>query len=136
MTVRMGQLSLHRRLSAGRIARRFLPPFILAGYGIFILSLFARHEMSLYINPVYIGPTITNRNRLATMTVLAKSLQLTPAPTSCLASRCSLPSLCRLTASLPSPRINEARNSQVSPPSTARELFKGSVSRSIPGRSP
>jgi putative membrane protein len=57
VTVRMGQLSLHRRLSAGRIARRFLPPFILAGYGIFILSLFARHEMSLYINPVYIGPT-------------------------------------------------------------------------------
>jgi uncharacterized repeat protein (TIGR03943 family) len=37
--------------------RRFLPSFVLAGYGIFILSLFARNVMSLYINPVYILPT-------------------------------------------------------------------------------
>lgn len=37
--------------------RRFLPTFILAGYGIFIISLFVRHVMTWYINPGYVGPT-------------------------------------------------------------------------------
>ncbi|MBV9281595.1 MAG: TIGR03943 family protein [Chloroflexi bacterium] len=50
------------RLRAREVERhidihRFLPAFLLAGYGIFILSLFARNVMSLYINPGYIGPT-------------------------------------------------------------------------------
>jgi putative membrane protein len=37
--------------------QRFIPSFILAGYGIFIISLFLRHVMSWYINPAYIAPT-------------------------------------------------------------------------------
>jgi uncharacterized repeat protein (TIGR03943 family) len=37
--------------------RRFLASFILAGYGIFIVSLFLRQVMTWYINPVYVGPT-------------------------------------------------------------------------------
>jgi uncharacterized repeat protein (TIGR03943 family) len=37
--------------------QRFLPAFILAGYGIFILSLFMRNVMTWYINPGYVGPT-------------------------------------------------------------------------------
>lgn len=56
MTVRMERIRTSG--AAGRLdLRRFLPPFVLAGYGIFILSLFLRHVMSLYINPGYIGPT-------------------------------------------------------------------------------
>jgi len=36
---------------------RFLPGFILAGYGIFIMSLLARNVMTWYINPNYVLPT-------------------------------------------------------------------------------
>jgi putative membrane protein len=50
--------SLHARRLALRVdLGRFLPSFILAGYGIFILSLFARGVMTWYINPNYIAPT-------------------------------------------------------------------------------
>lgn len=38
-------------------ARRFVPAFILGGYGIFILSLALRGVMAWYINPGYIMPT-------------------------------------------------------------------------------
>lgn len=41
------------RLDLARVA----PPILLAGYGILILSLFARNVLSWYINPVYIAPT-------------------------------------------------------------------------------
>jgi uncharacterized repeat protein (TIGR03943 family) len=46
-----------RRAEARVDLRRFLPSFILAGYGLFILSLFARHVMTWYINPTYVAPT-------------------------------------------------------------------------------
>jgi uncharacterized repeat protein (TIGR03943 family) len=46
-----------RRLTIRLDVQRFLPPFILAGYGIFILSLFARGVMSWYISPSYVAPT-------------------------------------------------------------------------------
>ena len=36
---------------------RSLPSLVLAGYGLFILSLYARGVMTLYINPAYIWPT-------------------------------------------------------------------------------
>lgn len=36
---------------------RFLPSLVLAGYGIFILSLFARNALTLYINPSYVWPS-------------------------------------------------------------------------------
>lgn len=56
MTVR--QERLHSRRVAIRLdLNRFLPSFILAGYGIFILSLFLRGVMSWYINPNYVAPT-------------------------------------------------------------------------------
>jgi putative membrane protein len=56
MTVRVERLLVRKRFARVDV-HRFLPSFILAGYGIFILSLFARNVMSLYINPVYIFPT-------------------------------------------------------------------------------
>ncbi|HEX6507185.1 MAG TPA: TIGR03943 family protein [Chloroflexota bacterium] len=56
MTVRVERPSA-RGLTLQLEVRRFLPPFILGGYGVFILSLFLRNVMSWYINPGYIGPT-------------------------------------------------------------------------------
>ncbi|MDQ2741476.1 MAG: TIGR03943 family protein [Chloroflexota bacterium] len=38
---------------------QYIPPLILAAYGVFILSLYLRGAMTLYINPVYIWPTTT-----------------------------------------------------------------------------
>jgi uncharacterized repeat protein (TIGR03943 family) len=56
--VTVGSQRLAMRQAAVRVdLQRFLPTFILAGYGLFILSLFARHVMSWYINPVYVAPT-------------------------------------------------------------------------------
>ena len=56
MTISSQRLAL--RQAAVRVdLQRFLPAFILAGYGIFILSLFARHVMIWYINPGYVAPT-------------------------------------------------------------------------------
>lgn len=62
MTVRMEQLRSQRVAAARKVAlrlnlSRFLPAAILAGYGIFILSLFLRHIMTWYINPNYVIPT-------------------------------------------------------------------------------
>jgi putative membrane protein len=45
-----------RTQSLGPGLARFLPAFVLAGYGIFILSLFARQALTLYINPSYVAP--------------------------------------------------------------------------------
>lgn len=46
------------RTAIGSIdVRAFLPSFLLAGYGIFILSLFFRHVMTWYINPGYVWST-------------------------------------------------------------------------------
>lgn len=56
MTVRTAHLSAHRQGLRVEL-QRFLPPAILAGYGIFILSLFARGVMTWYINPNYVAPT-------------------------------------------------------------------------------
>lgn len=56
MTVRTERLRT-RGWAAQLDLQRFLSAALLGGYGIVILSLFFRHVMSLYINPVYIGPT-------------------------------------------------------------------------------
>lgn len=46
------------RTTAFRVnLRPFLPSCLLGGYGIFILSLFARHVMTWYINPGYVWST-------------------------------------------------------------------------------
>lgn len=36
----------------------YLPTVIIAGYGGFILSLFMRNDLTLYINPAYVWPTV------------------------------------------------------------------------------
>jgi len=35
----------------------WLPSLVVVGYGVFILSLFVRHALMLYINPAYVWPT-------------------------------------------------------------------------------
>jgi uncharacterized repeat protein (TIGR03943 family) len=58
MTIRAERLHVRTRSSRAEIAR-YVPPAILAGYGVFILSLFARGVITLYISPVYVWPTTT-----------------------------------------------------------------------------
>lgn len=57
MTIRAEQLKAPRALVHFDV-RRFLPAAVLAGYGLFILSLFLRHIMTWYINPSYVAPTV------------------------------------------------------------------------------
>lgn len=57
MTVRLEPI-LARRAAIRLDFRRFFPAGILAGYGLLVLSLFARGVLSWYINPTYIGPTV------------------------------------------------------------------------------
>ncbi|HLJ66163.1 MAG TPA: TIGR03943 family protein [Chloroflexota bacterium] len=56
MTVRLERIRASGRIG-GIDLHRSLPSFVLAGYGIFILSLFARNVMTWYINPSYVAPT-------------------------------------------------------------------------------
>jgi len=56
MTIRIERLQARRAALRVDLAR-FLPPFLLAGYGVFIVSLFVRHVMTWYINPAYVWPT-------------------------------------------------------------------------------
>jgi uncharacterized repeat protein (TIGR03943 family) len=56
VTVNTERLTV-RQVAARVDLQRFLPAFILAGYGLFILSLFVRHVMTWYINPTYVAPT-------------------------------------------------------------------------------
>lgn len=56
MTTHAGQMT--RRASAFRLdLAHYLPSVLLAGYGAFILSLFVRGVMTMYINPAYVWPT-------------------------------------------------------------------------------
>jgi putative membrane protein len=56
MTVRM-ERARAQSLALRVDLRVFLPSFLLAGYGIFILSLFVRNVMTWYINPGYVWAT-------------------------------------------------------------------------------
>jgi putative membrane protein len=56
MTVRL-ERSRARTLALPIDLKVFLPSFLLAGYGIFILSLFVRNVMTWYINPGYVWST-------------------------------------------------------------------------------
>lgn len=56
MTIQVERLGIRRARTRPQIAR-YAPAAILAGYGIFILSLFARNELTLYINPSYVWPS-------------------------------------------------------------------------------
>ncbi len=56
MTVRAEQIRVQTRISRAEI-ERYVPPAILCGYGVFILSLLVRGVMTLYISPVYVWPT-------------------------------------------------------------------------------
>jgi len=58
MTIRVERL--RSRGAAVRLdLARWLPSLILAAYGVFILSLFVRGVMTMYINPAYVWPTTT-----------------------------------------------------------------------------
>jgi uncharacterized repeat protein (TIGR03943 family) len=57
MTIRAERLGVSRRTSFRVDLARYLPSIILAGYGLFILSLFLRQDLTLYINPMYVWPT-------------------------------------------------------------------------------
>ena len=56
MTLQLEHSHTHRATRALDV-RPFLPAFLLGGYGIFILSLFARGVMTWYINPGYVWST-------------------------------------------------------------------------------
>jgi uncharacterized repeat protein (TIGR03943 family) len=57
VTVRIERLrvvSNRRRVDVAHYA----PSFLLAGYGLFVLSLYLRNDLNLYINPMYTWPTV------------------------------------------------------------------------------
>jgi uncharacterized repeat protein (TIGR03943 family) len=56
MTIRVERLRAHAVGVRLDLARLF-PALILLGYGSFILSLFVRNSLTLYINPTYVWPT-------------------------------------------------------------------------------
>jgi len=56
VTIRIERLRLRRERARLDIAR-YAPSLLLAGYGFFILSLYLRGSMTLYINPAYVLPT-------------------------------------------------------------------------------
>lgn len=56
MTIRVERLRT-RSIGVRLDLTRFFPAFILLGYGTFILSLFVRNALTLYINPNYVWPT-------------------------------------------------------------------------------
>lgn len=56
MTIRVERLGIRRSIARPQIDR-YAPAAILAGYGIFILSLFFRNQLTLYINPSYVWPS-------------------------------------------------------------------------------
>lgn len=56
MTIRVETLRLRRTAIRVELSR-YLPGVILAGYGVFILSLFVRDDLTMYINPAYVWPS-------------------------------------------------------------------------------
>ena len=57
MTVQIERLrvmSNRRRVDVAHYA----PSLLLAGYGLFVLSLYLRNDLNLYINPMYTWPTV------------------------------------------------------------------------------
>jgi uncharacterized repeat protein (TIGR03943 family) len=56
VTIRIERLRVGSAKSRLDIAH-YAPSFLLAGYGIFVLSLYARGALTLYINPTYVWPT-------------------------------------------------------------------------------
>ncbi len=57
MTVRIERLNGVTRTKIRVETARCILPAIVAGYGLFILSLAVRHALTLYINPAYVWPT-------------------------------------------------------------------------------
>lgn len=98
MTVRLAPL--HARRTALRVdLRRFLPPALLAGYGLLVLSLFARGVLSWYINPTYIGPTVLAGAVLVGLAVVGATRR---PETGCLEGGCETDACC---SSDPAPRV-------------------------------
>lgn len=77
MTIRVEQLrtrSTAVRLDLGRL----FPSLLLLGYGVFILSLFLRNALTLYINPNYVWPTTLAGVVLVTLGVVRLARQARP----------------------------------------------------------
>lgn len=79
MTVRLEQAHAHATGGVRLDLARFLGPAILAGYGLFIVSLFLRGVMSMYINPVYIAPTTLAGAVLIGLSAVGVARKSTPA---------------------------------------------------------
>jgi len=58
MTIQIERLRVRRARARVDLAR-YAPSLLLAGYGVFILSLYLRGDLTLYINPAYVWPTTT-----------------------------------------------------------------------------
>ncbi len=82
MTVQLERLHTRQPVRAMDL-RRFMPSFLLAGYGIFILSLFARGVMTWYINPGYVWPTTLAGGVLIGIAVVTVARKRTPACETC-----------------------------------------------------
>ena len=78
MTVRLERLPIRSRVAKIDI-RHFMPSFLLAGYGIFILSLLARNVMTWYINPSYVAPTTLAGAVLVGLAVAGLAVRSAPA---------------------------------------------------------
>lgn len=71
MTIRVEQLRICGTTLRLSVAR-FLPAGIAAGYGLFILSLYVRHDLIMYINPIYVVPTTLAGGILIALSCLPK----------------------------------------------------------------
>ena len=100
MTIRVERLRERGAVIRVDVAR-FLPSFILAGYGIFILSLFARRVMTLYINPVYVGPTTLAGAVLVGLAAVGMARRPHSAGTTCTDETCWVSDSCAGAAARP-----------------------------------
>lgn len=66
MTIRVERLRV-RTMPVHLDIARYFPAFIMTGYGAFILSLFIRNALTLYINPNYVWPTTVAGGILLTL---------------------------------------------------------------------
>lgn len=75
MTIRLERVTT-RRVELGVDVRRLLPSVVMAGYGVFILSLLVRGDLTMYINPAYTLPTVA----AGVILLLVAAVRLAPHP--------------------------------------------------------
>ncbi|MGH2448201.1 MAG: TIGR03943 family putative permease subunit [Chloroflexota bacterium] len=74
-------IAVARLHSSHLVLDRYLPSAVLAGYGVFVLSLLVRGDLTLYINPTYIWPTVAAA--VALLVIAAARLYRAPSHTCC-----------------------------------------------------